>query len=101
MVQPVFNFRYKMKKQKTGFTIRPNEKTHELLKQISALTGKSKNHVVNQLLDSAVPHLQEIKSALEMIRDKEPENYMVMNKKILESAHTVINSQADLIDSMR
>lgn len=86
-------------KQKS-FTIRPSTKTYQALEKLSSLRSTSKNKIVCEFLDSAVPHMESIIYALELAKDNNPESFSVMADVLKKTINESLEAQTDMIDSM-
>lgn len=83
-----------------SFTIRPAIKTTETLETLAQLRGVSKNKIVCEFLDNAVPHMEIIIDALKLAEDKNPEAFSVMAQLLKKTIIEGLDSQSDMIDDM-
>ena len=85
-------------------TVTLTDDTHALLKDLSALSGKSMSFLISDLVEGIIPHLSRTvevmkaaKNAPEEIRQKIIEQYEEAEQKILE-AQTIVEDQFSLLE---
>lgn len=87
-------------------TVTLTDDTHALLKDLSALSGKSMSFLISDLVEGIIPQLSRTvevmkaaKNAPEEIRQKIIEQYEESEQKILE-AQTMVEDQFSLFENM-
>ena len=87
-------------------TVTLTDETHALLKDLSALSGKSMSFLISDLVEGIIPQLSRTvevmkaaKNAPEEIRQKIIEQYEESEQKILE-AQTIVEDQFSLFENM-
>ncbi len=87
-------------------TVTLTDNTHALLKDLSALSGKSMSFLISDLVDGIIPQLSRTievmkaaKDAPEEIRQKLIEQYEQSEQKMLE-AQSIVEDQFDLFEAM-
>lgn len=87
-------------------TVTLTDETHALLKDLSALSGKSMSFLISDLVEGIIPQLSRTvevmkaaKNAPEEIRQKIIEQYEQSEQKILE-AQTLVEDQFSLFENM-
>lgn len=86
--------------KKKSFTIRPATKTTETLETLANLRGVSKNKIVCEFLDNAVPHMNSMIDALRLAENNNPEAYSIMADSLKKAIFQSLNVQSDMIDDM-
>jgi hypothetical protein len=87
-------------------TVTLTDNTHALLKDLSALSGKSMSFLISDLVDGIIPQLartvevmKAAKEAPEEVRQKLIQQYEESEQKILEAA-AIVDDQFDLFEAM-
>lgn len=80
--------------------VTPSENVHALIRELSRLTGKQPATIVRELLDEAVPALENAVTALRMLQERPQEAMRAVDRMIDGVVQDVTQARLDLDRAM-